>query len=184
MKILAISGSLRKSSINAAFCRAAVRLTPPDVQVQVYTGLGDVTWYNQDLEVSPPPAVRALRAAVHAAQALIIASPEYAHGISGVMKNALDWLVSDEAAVGKPIALVNTSGRAHHAYDALREVLTTMSTDVVPSASVTLPLLGTCTTEEEMVGSPHVSRAIRGMIEALVLHTSGQADAPISFPLS
>lgn len=184
MRILAISGSLRAASINSAFCRATARLAPANVQVQVLSGLGSIPAFNQDLEASPPPAVQSLRAAVHGATALLIASPEYAHGVSGVMKNALDWLVSDEGTVGKPIALVNTSGRAHHAYDALREVLTTMSTDIVASASVTLPLLGTCTTEPEMISSPHVSGAIRAMIEALVLHLAGHRTPLVNFPIT
>jgi NAD(P)H-dependent FMN reductase len=152
--------------------------------VEVLSGLGSIPAFNPDLEPSPPVAVQAFRAAIHGATALVIASPEYAHGISGVMKNALDWLVSYEGTVGKPIALVNTSGRAHHAYEALRDVLTTMSTDIVASASVTLPLLGTCTTEPEMVSSPHVSGAIRGMVEALVLHVAGQNAPLVNFPIA
>ena len=167
MRILALSGSLRAASINSAFCRATARLAPANVHVEVLSGLGNIPAFNQDLEPSPPSAVQSLRAAIHGATALVIASPEYAHGVSGVMKNALDWLVSYEGTVGK-----------------LREVLTTMSTDIVATASVTLPLLGTCTTEQEMVSSPHVSRAIRGMIEALVLHVAGPSAPLVNFPIA
>jgi chromate reductase len=183
MRILAISGSLRAASINAAFCRATAALAPATVQVEVLSGLGGLPLFNPDLELSPPAAVLSFRGAIQRATALIIASPEYAHGVSGVMKNALDWLVSYEGTVGKPIALVNTSARAHHAYASLREVLTTMSTDIVAAASLTLPLLGTCTTDAEMVGSPEVRRAIRGMIEALVLHVAGEKEPPVNFPI-
>ncbi len=183
MKILALSGSLRRDSINSAFCRATAALAPPDVRVRVYPGLGELPLFNHDLESSPPPAVTLLRTAIRDADALVVASPEYAHGISGVMKNALDWLVSYEPTVRKPAALVNTSPRAHHAYDALREILATMSVDIVSAASVTVPLLGACTTEAEMVGAPDISRTIREMIAALVLHVEGR-DAPgASFPL-
>ena len=183
LKILALSGSLRRDSINSAFCRATAVLAPPEVRVQVYAGLGEIPLFNPDLEPSPPPAVRRLRGAIRDADALIIASPEYAHGISGVMKNALDWLVSHEPTVRKPAALVNTSPRAHHAYEALREILTTMSVDIVGSASMTVPLLGTCTTEAEMVASPYVSRAIREIVGALVLHVAGQDASSASFPM-
>ncbi len=89
------------------------------------------------------------------------------------MKNALDWLVSFEGTVSKPIALVNTSPRAHHAYESLREVLKTMSTDIVPEASATIPLLGVCTSEEAMVSSTEVSNAIRGVLSALASHLAG-----------
>jgi chromate reductase len=183
MKLLALSGSLRRDSINSAFCRAAAALAPAGVRVQVYSGLGEIPLFNPDLESSPPPPVGLLRSAVRDADALLIASPEYAHGISGVMKNALDWLVSHEATVRKPAALVNTSPRAHHAYEALREILTTMSVDIVSAAAVTVPLLGTCTSEAQMVGSPQVRRMIRELLDALELHVEGRAASSASFPI-
>jgi chromate reductase len=184
MKILAISGSLRAASINSAFCRATARLAPSGVRVEVLSVLGDIPAFNQDLEAAAPQVVQALRTAVGECDAMLIASPEYAHGVSGVLKNALDWLVSYEGTVRKPIALVNTSPRAHRAYDALRETLATMSTDIVVAASMTLPLLGVCTTEEQMMKSPHVSRSIREIIDALVQHLRGQRLPSATFPIS
>src|SRR5262245_51317788 len=115
MNVLAISGSLRAASVNAAFCRAASRLAPPGIVVTHFQGLGSLPLFNPDLEHRPLPMVEEFRAVVGAADALLIASPEYAHGISGVMKNALDWLVSYEGFIAKPVAVVNTSPRAHHA---------------------------------------------------------------------
>jgi len=184
MEILAVSGSLREASINSALCRAAARLAPPALRVAVFSGLGSLPLFNPDLEPVPPPAVQAFRAAVGKAKALLIASPEYAHGISGPMKNALDWLVSFEGTVGKPIALINASPRAHHAYEALREVLQTMSTSVIAEASPAIPLLGACITEEAMVSSPEVSRAIRAALEALALHLEGSGASGPVFPLA
>ena len=184
MKVLAISGSLREASINSALCRAAARLAPSAVHVTVFSGLGNLPLFNPDLEPSPPAAVQAFRAAVGQANALLIASPEYAHGISGPMKNALDWLVSFEGTVGKPIALINTSPRAHHAYEALQEVLRTMSTCIVAEASPALSLLGACATEQEMVSSPQVSLAIRGALDALAIHVAGTGGSGPSFPLA
>ena len=184
MKILAISGSLRAASINSAFCRAAARLAPASLRVSVFTGLGDLPLFNPDLDANPPPAVLSFRAAVAEAGALVIASPEYAHGVSGAMKNALDWLVSFEGVVSKPIALVNTSPRAHHAYEALREILQTMSIEMVGQASMAIPLLGSCITEEAMVNSPQVSQAIRGCLAALENHLAGSGVQGPSFPLA
>ncbi len=183
MKALAISGSLREASINSALCRAAMRLSPPGLHVSVFSDLGDLPLFNADLEDLPPRAVQTFRAAVGHANALLIASPEYAHGISGPMKNALDWLVSFEGTIGKPIALVNASPRAHHAYEALREVLQTMSTHIVPEASPTISLLGACTTEEAMISSPEVSRAIRTALQALAVHLAGNSTSGPSFAL-
>ena len=182
-RLLALSGSLRAASINSALCRAVARLAPPSLRVDVFEHLGELPLFNPDREGDPPAAVRALRSAVADADALLVASPEYAHGIAGPMKNALDWLVSFEGVVGKPVALVNASPRAHHAYDALREVLQTMSTRIVPEASVTLPLLGACITEDAMVESAEIRGGIAAMCDALVGHLGGTGTRGPSFPL-
>lgn len=169
MKVLALSGSLRAASINSAFCRAAAQLAAPDVAVTVYHGMAQLPLFNPDREASPPPEVVRLRETVAAADALLIASPEYAHSVSSVMKNALDWLVSFEGAVGKRVALVNTSPRAHYSHDSLNEILQTMSMDVVVGASLAVPLLGYCRTEDEMLRSPEVREAVHRIFAALAL---------------
>jgi chromate reductase, NAD(P)H dehydrogenase (quinone) len=184
MKVLAIPGSLRAASINAAFCRAAARLAPSPLQVSVFGGLRALPLFNPDLEANPPRPVQEFRASVADARALIIASPEYAHGISGVMKNALDWLVSFEGFIDKPVAIVNTSARASHADDALREVLRTMSARILSEASVTLPLLGSCTTEEAMLSSAEVAPQIRSMLAALAGAVSSSHDSGPTFPIA
>jgi len=160
MKVFALSGSLRAASINSALLRAAAILAPQDMQIEVFPGVGDLPLFNIDLEASVPPSVATLRAAVGGADALLIASPEYAHGVSGVMKNALDWLVSLESFVGKPVALLNAQPRAHFSDAALRETLKTMSAALVESASVSLQLTADTLTEEGMLASPPVAQAI------------------------
>lgn len=167
MNVLALSGSLRAQSINSAFCRAAAQLATAPIRVTVFDGLGRLPLFNPDLEKRPPQPVRRFRSAVNDADALLVASPEYAHGISGVMKNALDWLVSHEGTVFKPIALVNTSPRAQQAYEALREVLQTMSTRIIPEASIAIPLLGHCVTEAAMLDNHAVRMAIQSLLAAL-----------------
>lgn len=184
MKVVAVSGSLRAASINSAFCRAAAQLAPAGVSVTVFAALGELPLFNPDLEARPPAAVEAWRESVGQADALLIASPEYAHGVSGPMKNALDWLVSFEGAVGKPIALVNTSPRAHHAYESLREVLLTMSTQVVPGASLSLALLGGKVTESAMLASPDVQAAVQRLFQALAEHVAGEGASGPSSPLA
>ena len=183
MNVLALPGSLRAASINVAFCRAAARLAPTGVRIAVYGGLGSLPLFNADLEVAPPRAVAEFRAAIGRADALILASPEYAHGISGVMKNALDWLVSYEGFVAKPVAVVNTSPRAHHAYDSLLEVLKTMSATLVEEASIAVPLLGGCISEEQMVTTPAMALQIRGGLIALNAFLSDGARQGPSFPV-
>jgi len=179
-RLLALCGSLRAATINAALLRAAARVAPPPVVVQVFGGLGDLPLFNPDREHDLPSAVRQLHEAVAAADALLIASPEYAHGVSGTIKNALDWLVSFAPFVHKPVAVLNASPRAHHADAALRETLRTMSAEIVEPASVSIPLLGAHLDEDGMVDSPSVSAALRDALGALhdVAHGRGMLRPP------
>jgi NAD(P)H-dependent FMN reductase len=183
MNVLAIAGSLRAASINAAFCRAASRLAPAGLHIAVCDALGALPPFNADLEPHPPSGVIRFRDLVGTADALIIASPEYAHGISGVLKNALDWLVSYEGFVAMPVAVINTSPRARHAYDSLHEVLRTMAAVPVHEASISVPLLGGCTTEAQIVGAPEIARQIRGALVALHTFLQFGAQRGPSFPV-
>lgn len=184
MKILALSGSLRSISINYALLRAAARLAPPNVTISVFNGLGELPLFNPDLEAEPPEAVSRFRSHVAEADALLIASPEYAHGVTGTIKNALDWLVSFEPFAYKPVAVLNASPRAHHADAALREILRTMAAVIVESASITIPLLGSNLNEEEMVSNPSIAASIQeamsALYETVALH---RTSANASFPL-
>ena len=95
MKSLAISGSLRKGSSNTAALRAAARLAPDDVRIVLFEGIADLPFFNPDLDLAEVPgAVASFRAVIGGADGLLISSPEYARGVAGVMKNALDWLVA------------------------------------------------------------------------------------------
>ncbi len=182
MKILALSGSLRTASINSALLRAASRLAPAEITVTVYGGLGELPLFNPDLEI--PTAVKHLHSQVAASDALLIASPEYAHGVTGTIKNALDWLVSYEPFAYKPVAVINASPRAYHADSALRETLRTMAAVIIESASLTIPLLGAGFDENGMVNTPSVAAAIREVLgnlyETVVLQRTSQS---ASFPL-
>jgi chromate reductase, NAD(P)H dehydrogenase (quinone) len=184
MKVLALSGSLRAASINSALLRAASRLAPPEIAVNVFSGLRDLPLFNPDLESHPPEAVNYFRSQVAASDALLIASPEYAHGVTGIIKNALDWLVSYEPFAYKAVAVINASPRAHHADAGLREILRTMAAVIVEPASITIPLLGAGLDDAGMVGTQCVAAAIReslrSLYEAVVLQHASQS---ASFPL-
>jgi len=167
MKILVISGSLRAASINSALLRAIVRLAPDGMDIDLFQGLGALPLFNPDLEINMPATVHDFQCRVAAADAILIASPEYAHGVTGSIKNALDWLVSHEPFVNKAVAVLNASPRARHADAALREILKTMSANVVESASITIPLVGSGLDENGMVQTPSIAEAIRAMLANL-----------------
>lgn len=168
-RVLCLSGSLRWVSANTAVLQAARQLAPGTLELELYAGLGSLPLFNPDDEVEPLPAsVQALRAAVGRSDALLIACPEYAHGVPGAFKNLLDWLVGSLEFPRKPVALLNASGRgSFHAQAALREVLVTMSANLLESACVTVPLPGAGCGVEAILGSEALCAELRAMLAAL-----------------
>jgi len=167
VKILGLSGSLRAASINSMLLRATARLAPADIEVSIFRGLGELPLFNPDLESHPPSNVTAFYRAVVGADALLIASPEYAHGVSGTIKNALDWLVGFEPFAYKCVAVVNASPRAHHADAALRETLRTMAASIIEPASISIPLLGAGLDESAIVQTPAIATALVASLGAI-----------------
>jgi len=160
MNILAISGSLRTRSYNTALLRAAARLAPAGITVELYRELGVLPLFNPDHEVANLPMVARLHTQLLTADGVLIASPEYAHGVSGPMKNALDWMVGTEAFVDKPVAVFNASPRAHHALEAIKETLSLMSARLIDSAELTIPLLGSGLEENGILSRHDLSAEI------------------------
>lgn len=168
VRLLAISGSLRADSSNSSLIRAVASLASETVAVRIYTGLGELPFFNPDLDIDPgPPAVAHFRETLKTADAVLISSPEYAHGVPGVLKNALDWLVGSGELIGKPVALVNAAPRATHAYLSLAEILSTMTARIVREASITVPVSGRLKNEHEICADPLVAQALRNALEAL-----------------
>ena len=139
VRIVAISGSLRAGSMNGAVLRAAAAAAPRDMEIVLYEGIGSSPHFNPHLAgegaLAPPP-VAELRALLDGAHGVLISTPEYAHGVPGSLKNALDWLVSTDVLGGKPIVLLNASaGGGEFALGSLVEILRTMGADVLTWAS-------------------------------------------------
>lgn len=145
MRLLALSGSLRARSSNGAVLRSALGLWNGSATI---ADIGALPHFNPDLDgedATPPAPVAALRTAVAAADALLLVSPEYAHGVPGVLKNALDWLVSSGECVHKPVAVLTASPfptGGDHANAQLRETLRMMTGEVVADACREIPAIG------------------------------------------
>ncbi|MEV5593565.1 NADPH-dependent FMN reductase [Streptomyces sp. NPDC052496] len=137
MKILALNGSLRARSSNAAILRSALAATDATSAV---ADIAALPHFHPDLDTegaTPPAPVAALRRAAAEADAVLVVSPEYAHGVPGVLKNALDWLVSSAEFLDKPAAVLTASPSptgAEYAHEQLRETLRMMSARVIPDA--------------------------------------------------
>jgi chromate reductase, NAD(P)H dehydrogenase (quinone) len=171
-RILAISGSLRARSSNTEALLAAALVAPDSATVTLFDGLGQLPHFNPDLDgegAVAPERVGEFRARIGEADALLICSPEYAHGVPGTLKNALDWLVSSSEMLFKPIGLLNVSPRSRHAYASLAETLRTMSTVLVEGASVELSLAGSGLDAAGIAANAEMSRVLRSAIDALTV---------------
>jgi NAD(P)H-dependent FMN reductase len=126
--------------------------------------------------------VAELRRAVGEADALLISSPEYAHGVPGSLKNLLDWLVSSTEFPGIPVALVNTSLTSVHAHAALAEILTTMSAIIPPDAAQRIPITDRTLDAAAIAADPRLAEPLRAVLEVLATcgarHSAATADGP------
>lgn len=169
MTILAISGSLRLSSTNTRLLRAITKLAPAGVTITLYDKLGDIPPFNPDVDNEQvATAVTDFRASLQAADAILICSPEYAHGVSGVLKNALDWIVSSGEFMNKPVGVINASPRSLFAHTALIETLTVMMATIVPEASPAVPVAGRSLDEDGILADEELVNSLRAAVEALV----------------
>ena len=170
LNIIAISGSLRAASTNSALVAALARNAPPGCGVTVYDRLGRLPIFNPDDEGERTPSDASLLIdAVTSADGVIVSCPEYAHGVPGGLKNALDWLVSRDAAVGKPAMLVHASPRSLFARTALAEIMRTMSFALYEDVALEIALLGKKPVEMEMILVEEANqRAMRDAVQGFV----------------
>lgn len=141
--ITALCGSLRANSINRTLLKAAEEIASIyGADVHLYDELGSLPIFNPDHEDCKDHAVAAFRDALRTSDAVLIASPEYAHGVTGAIKNALDWVVASGEFMQKPVACLNASGRATIAQAALIETIHTMDAKIIENACLTIPLNG------------------------------------------
>jgi len=165
VKLFALSGSLRSNSYNSLALFALQQVAPRNISIEIGS-IGELPLFNPDLEETLPESVLDLKKSLSQSSGLILATPEYAHGVSGPMKNALDWLISGIEFPGMKIMLINTSPRASHALSSLKEILATMSGQVIDSAYVSLPLLGSDLNKDNICENSTVTAAlIAGVLE-------------------
>jgi len=169
IRILAIPGSTRQSSANLNLIKAIIHLFPEQLDVEIFDGIAGLPHFNPDLDTEDaPPSVVDLRKRLQATDGVFISSPEYAHGVPGVLKNGLDWLVSSGEFVGKPVALINTSPRATHAQASLAETLSVMTANLVSETPFIVPLLGKKIDEASLFADAEISETLYRAILALI----------------
>jgi chromate reductase, NAD(P)H dehydrogenase (quinone) len=161
IQLLAISGSLRTNSSNTNVLQAAKILSPPTIRITLYSELAQLAHFNPDLDQDPlPDNIVYLRQQIENSDGIIISSPEYAHGVPGTLKNALDWLVSSVEFPYKPVMLINTNPRATIAFASLQEILNTMSAKIIPSHNLTLAIARRGLDTQDIIDDPELSTSL------------------------
>jgi chromate reductase len=182
-RILGISGSLRERSYNTALLRAAAELAPEGVEIEGFD-LREIPLYDADVEATgDPEPVAKLRAAVAEADALLLATPEYNRGTSGVLKNAIDWLSRPALASvlrWKPVAIVGASsgrGGTRNAQAQVRDALLFPGAVLVTEPEVAIPLAWERFGEDGELKDERMRKAVRELLEALVDSTQARPHA-------
>jgi len=168
--LLGICGSLRKGSFNRLLLDQALTLFGPakaqlaDLRLPLYDG-------DLEDEIGLPPEVKALIAQILAADAIVIATPEYNKMIPGVLKNALDWISRDrpQPLAGKPVAIISTAGRSGGEVSqfTLRHALASFNTNLLQGSAMTVPGLGSAFDENGRLVNPAQQKSLTALMERL-----------------
>jgi chromate reductase, NAD(P)H dehydrogenase (quinone) len=150
IRVAGICGSLREGSLNKGLLRAAVELAPAGMEIQIYTRLGDIPPYNDDIfQKGDPEPVADLKKFIGVADAILISTPEYNYGVPGVLKNAIDWAsrpAGKSALNRKPAAILGCSpglGGTIRAQHALRQSFVFTETHVMSQPEIKIPSAAT-----------------------------------------
>jgi len=167
MKLLAISGSARQASTNTQLLQVLAWLAPENVTIDVFHSLHHLPVFSPDLEgENLPPAIQDFIKILAQADGVIIASPEYVHAIPGGLKNAIDWLVSGDAIIGKPVALLHASHRGDDMLAALRLVLGTVTSEFQQQIFLRLPLISKSPQQVwDDLAQPDTTAALRAYLD-------------------
>lgn len=174
--ILGLAGSLRRASFNKGLLRAAQATAPDGVAVEILD-LAGLPFYDEDLEeAGPPDAVQQLRARVHAADALLLATPEYNHSFTPVLKNALDWASRPRASAAlrfKPVAVIGAGGGfgTARAQLAIRPVLVSNEMYMLPKPDLYVSNAPQHFDADGDLTDERVRAAVAGVVEALAAWT-------------
>ncbi|QUY42309.1 NADPH-dependent FMN reductase [Acaryochloris marina] len=170
--ILAVSGSLRSQSSNTRLVQAIAGLAPPGIKVEIYNGIAQLPHFNPELEGEPDlVAVEQWRTQLQAADGVLFCTPEYAHGVPGTLKNALDWIVSSGEFMHKPTAVISASPSpdgGDKANASLVQTLRVMMADIQEEAILCIPAISAKINAEGKLTDTSTEIALRSVLQALI----------------
>ncbi len=169
--ILAISGSTRKHSTNRSFIKAIADIAKDMFTVTVFEELTEIPHFNPDLDdgiVAPPPQVADFRRQIAEADGVIICTPEYAMGVPGTLKNAIDWTVSSCEFSGKPVALITASSQGQKGHASLLETLNIIECQINNDTQLVVSFAKTKITQDGVIKDFETLHQIKNLITAFM----------------
>ncbi|WP_257208195.1 NADPH-dependent FMN reductase [Bacillus cereus] len=175
IKILAISGSLRKNSSNTNVLYAISNLKSENIDFQFYEGLEHLPYFSPEADTDDPPAsVKDLREQLKLADGVIICTPEYARGVPGVLKNALDWVVSSGEFMNKPVAVISASSRitgGDKAHESIMLTLQMIEANIPKESTLQIGVVGTKINSKAEILDPTTREQLKSVLNSLISST-------------
>lgn len=166
-KILAICGSTRKTSSNLNLINVIVDLTKEKFQISIFEGLESIPHFNPDLDnETPPEAVTNLHNQLKEAHGILICTPEYAMGVPGTLKNAIDWTVSSCEFSHKPVALITASSLGENAHESLLKTLRIIESNITEQTQLLISYVKTKVSKENKITDQATLNDVVTLIES------------------
>jgi chromate reductase len=168
-KILAISGSTRQSSTNLNLINAIIELSKDALDIKVFQGLSEIPHFNPDLDNETPPSnVASFRKQLKEANGILICTPEYAMGVPGTLKNAIDWTVSSCEFSHKPVALITASSVGEKGHASLLETLRIIESNIPDSSQLLISYVQTKVSRDGKITDVNTLEEVRKLIASLI----------------
>jgi len=173
-KVLAICGSTRKISSNLNLIHAIAELTKEKFEIKIFYGLSDIPHFNPDLDnETPPEAVKNFRAQLKDADGILICTPEYAMGVPGTLKNAIDWTVSSCEFSHKPTALITASSLGENGHESLLKTLKIIESKITNETQLLISYVKTKVSKDNKITDSATSAQVKELLNAFesIIHT-------------
>lgn len=168
-KILAISGSTRKSSTNLNLINAIINLFADQIDIKLFGEIAEIPHFNPDLDTDhPPQTVADFRRQLREADGILICTPEYAMGVPGTLKNAIDWTVSSCEFSHKPVALITASSVGQKGHLSLLETLKIIESDIPDSSQLLISFVKTKVSKENKITDSTTLDQVKLLMDSLI----------------
>jgi NAD(P)H-dependent FMN reductase len=175
IKILAISGSTRQSSSNLNLIKAIIDLYADQLDIKIFKGLSEIPHFNPDLDTDKPPAnVADFRRQLKEVDGILICTPEYAMGVPGTLKNAIDWTVSSCELSHKPVALITASSAGEKGHQSLLETLKIIESDIPDDSQLLVSFVKTKIGDEGKITDARTLDLVKKLVASLIKTIDGK----------